>query len=190
MRDAGVEGALALAGVFVGHEHGSAPFAAEPEALTEAQGLEDDRRGDADALIGGHKADADGGEAHDEHGQDEHALAAQLVPEMAEDEAAEGPRQIADGKGAVGQNGADEGVSGREEELVENNARHDAVEEKVIPFDGGSEQTGEDDLADFLLAWCAHAMLLGDDDAVVRLAPPPPMGETSGVFSGERHLHG
>ena len=91
---------------------------------------------------------------------------------MAEDEPAEGTRQIADGKGAVGKDGAYERVGGGEEQLVEDDARHNPVEKEVVPFDGGSEQTGKDDLADLPFAGCAHAMLLGRPSAV-RVARPP-----------------
>ena len=149
MGDTGVKGLLAITGVFVGHEHRAAPFAAKTKALTQAQRLQDDGRGNANGGIGGYKANTHCGNAHDEHCENEHALAAQLVAVMAEDKAAKGACKIADGKGAVGHDGADERVGGGEVELVEHNARHHAVEEKVVPFNGGAKQAGNYDLAHF-----------------------------------------
>ena len=189
LRNTGVEGAFALARVFISHEHRAAPFAAEPEALAEAQGLEDDRRGNADLGVGRDKADADGRQPHDEHGQHQHALTSELVAEVAENEPAEGTGQIADGKGTVGQNGAYERVGGGEEQLVEDDARHNPVQKEVVPFDGGSEQTGKDDLADLLLAGCAHAMLLGT--AFRRPGCPSARSVAPGEgFAGRGHLVG
>ena len=76
---------------------------------------------------------------------------------MAEDERAEGAGQVADGKGAVGQQGPDEGVVGGEVELVEDDARHDTVEEKVVPFDGGAQQAGQGHGTDLFLGGRVHA---------------------------------
>ena len=160
LRNAGIEGAFLLARVFIGHEHGAAPFAAEAEALAQTHGLQDDGRGNAYLGIGGHKADADGGKAHDEHGEHQHALAAQSVAEVTEDESAEGAGQITDGKGAVRQKGADERIFRGEIQLVEDNARNHAVKEEVVPFDSGPEQAGQYHLADFFFAGRAHTKLL------------------------------
>ena len=108
---------------------------------------------------------------------------------MPENESAEGTGQIADGKGAVGQNGAYERVGGGEEQLVEDDTRHNPVQKEVVPFDGGSEQTGKDDLADLLLAGCAHAMLLGT--AFRRPGCPSARSVAPGEgFAGRGHLVG
>ena len=111
--------------------------------------MQDDGRGNADGGVGRHKANAHGGNAHDEHGENEHALAPQFVAVMPEKKAPKGPRKIADGKGAVRQNGAHERIGGRKVELVEHNACHHAVEEKIIPFNGGAKQAGDNDFAHF-----------------------------------------
>ena len=133
LRNTGIKGAFALAGIFIGHEHGTAPLAAQSEALHQAEGLENNGSRKADLLVGGHKTDADGGNTHNEHGQHKHALAAQLVAEVTEDKGAERAGQIADGKRAVGQQRADEGVCRGKVELVEEiNAsfQTDKIEEK------------------------------------------------------------
>ena len=66
-------------------------------------------RRDADLLVGRQQADQDGRHAHDHERQHQHALAADLVAEMAEDDAAQRTGDEADGEGGVGQQRRDEG---------------------------------------------------------------------------------
>ena len=66
---------------------------------------------------------------------------------MAEDDAAERPRDEADGVGGEGEQGADQRVERGEEQLVEDEGGGGAVEEEVVPLDGGADQAGEDDAA-------------------------------------------
>ena len=152
MRDTGIKSLFALIGVLIGHENSSTPLAAKPEPLAQAQGLQQDGRGNSDGRIGRHKPYAHSGNAHDKHGEDKHALTAQLVAVMPKDESAQRARQIADGKGAVRQDGSHEGIGGGEIEFAENDARHDPIKEKVVPLDGGAEQTGNNHLAHFFFA--------------------------------------
>jgi hypothetical protein len=58
---------------------------------------------------------------------------------MAEDDPAERPGDEADGIGGEGEQGPDERIVGGEEELVEDERRGRAVEEEIVPFDGGSD---------------------------------------------------
>ena len=78
-------------------------------------------------VVGRQHADQEGGDAHDHQGHHQHALAADLVAEVAEDHAADGARQEAHGEGAVGQHGRDERIAAREIQLAEHDAGDDAV---------------------------------------------------------------
>ena len=55
-------------GVFVGHQDRAAPFGAVGQALDDADQDEQDAGPDADALVGGQQADAEGGQAHQRSG--------------------------------------------------------------------------------------------------------------------------
>jgi hypothetical protein len=75
------------------HQHRAATFAAEADALEQAQYHERDGRGDADLPVGRQKTDQEGAEAHDDDGDREHRLAADPVAEMPEDRCAQRPSQ-------------------------------------------------------------------------------------------------
>ncbi|MPM16388.1 hypothetical protein SDC9_62767 [bioreactor metagenome] len=107
--------------------------------MRHTQQQEQDGRADADLRIGGHQADQEGGHAHDHQRHHQHALAADLVAEVAEDHAAQRPRHKAHGERGVCQQRGDERIVAGEVELVENDARHHAIEEKVVPLDGGAD---------------------------------------------------
>ena len=59
-----------------------------------------------------------------------------------------------------------------EEQLVEDDARHNPVQKEVVPFDGGSEQTGKDDLGISCLLGALMRCSLGRPSAA-RVARPP-----------------
>ena len=67
--------------------------------------------------------------------QHEHRLAADAVAEVAEDDAAERPRDEADGEGAEREQRADQRIDAREEQLAEDQRGGGAVEEEVVPLD-------------------------------------------------------
>ena len=98
------------------HEGGrGAPFAAGREPLHDAKRNQQDRRPDADRLIGRQQADGDRAERHQEDGEHQRRLAAPGVAEAADHDAAERPRQEADAIGREGgeQRGGRIGCSGR-----------------------------------------------------------------------------
>ena len=145
LREAGIQPAFVLGGVFVGHRHRPAPLAAEPDALQHAQQQQQDRRGDADLLIGRQQTDQHRGDAHDHQRHHQHVLAADAVAEMAEDHAAERTGEKADREGGVGEQDRDQRILGREIQLVEDDAGDGAIKEEVVPLDGGADQAGGDD---------------------------------------------
>jgi hypothetical protein len=130
------------------HEHGSAPLPTHPDALGDAQGDQDDRRPDADGVIGRHQPDAEGGHAHDEQRQHQHGLAPDAVAEMAEDDAAQGAGREADPIGGQRQQRARGRLDLGEEQLVEDQRGGRAVEEEVVPLDSGADEASRHDLSD------------------------------------------
>lgn len=109
-------------------------FAGDREALDQPQHDEERRGPHADLGVGGQQADREGGEAHEEHAEQEHVLAAVGVAPVAEDEGADGPGDVAD---AVGGERGDDGGAGifrGEEHLRENQRGRGRIDEEVIVF--------------------------------------------------------
>ena len=100
-------------------QHGSAPFAAEPDALHQPQNDEQHRRGHANLLIGRQAADQEGADAHQDHGGGQHLLAAEAIAEMAEQRTAERAGEKADAVGGDRDQCAEQRRQGRKEDLVE-----------------------------------------------------------------------
>ena len=148
---AGIEGTLVGGRGFEGHEHGPAPFAAEPDALCKAAQDEQYGRPDADGCIGGDEADGDRGDAHDFQRQDEDLLAPDLVAEVAENHASQRTGHKPHRERGEGKHGPDARVKVREKELIEEQPGDHSVEEEVIPFDDGPEDGGNDDAAEVFL---------------------------------------
>ena len=117
-----VEDLLAGWSEFGGDEHGAAPFAAHGHALDDAENDEKDWSHEADLLIGRQKADADSCQAHKEEGGDDRILAAELVPEVAEDDAAERAGDEANGEGGEGRQRAHGRADVGEEDITETSA--------------------------------------------------------------------
>ena len=145
LRKAGIKAALFGRGILVGHQHRAAPFAAEADALQDAQRQQRDRSPYSDLRVGRNQPDQERGDAHDHQGQDQHALAADPVAEMAEDDAPERTRDEADSERRVGEQRGDDRIAGRKIQLVEHDAGDDAVKKEIIPFDGRADQRREDD---------------------------------------------
>ena len=139
-----VEALLALGRVLGGHEDGAAPLAADADALEEAQGHEQDRGPDADGVVVGQQADADGGRAHEQQRGDQHRLAAGLVTEVAHDHAAEGAGDEADREGGERGEGAGEVGATGEELRAEHEGRGGAVDEEVVPLDRRADEAARD----------------------------------------------
>jgi hypothetical protein len=159
LRQRRIEAPLFLRRVLVRHEHRAAPFAAQADALCHPKQQQQQRRRDADLRIGGHQPDQEGGHAHDHQRDDEHALAPDLVAEVAEDHAAQRPRDEAHREGGVGQQRRHHRVAARKVELVEHDAGHHAVQEEVVPLDGGAHQGRNHHPANRFLVACTHVCL-------------------------------
>ena len=67
---------------------------------------------------------------------------------MADDDAADRPRDEADGVGAEGGKRARQRVERGEEQAVEDERRRRAVEEEVVPLDRGADQARDGDEPD------------------------------------------
>ena len=148
LRPRGPEAATAVVAVLGGHQHRTAPLAADGEALQQPADEQQDRRRDADGGVRREQADREGRDTHQHQRDDEHLLAADAVTEVAEDDATERPGDEADRVGAEGQQGRVDRVGVREEQRAEDERCGRAVEEEVVPLHGGADQAGEDDLDD------------------------------------------
>ena len=169
--------------VLGGHQHRAAPLAADGEALQQPADQQQDRRRDADGGVRRQQADRERRDAHHHQRDDEHLLAADPVTEVAEDHAAEGPGDEAERVGAEGEQRRGDRLGLGEEQRAEDEGGGRAVEEEVVPLDGGADQAGEDDLDDARLrrsaggrsggrAWlgrsCVVPFVGGDGGAAVR----------------------
>ena len=150
--------------VLGGHQHRAAPLATDGEALHEPADEQQDRRADADRGVRRQQPDRKGRDAHHQQRDDQHLLAADPVAEVPEDHAAEGARDEAERVGAERQQRPGGLLALREEQLAEDQGGRGAVEEEVVPLDGGADEGGEDDLDDVGLrrARVAWAGLPGD----------------------------
>ncbi len=124
----------------LGHQqHRATPLAADGESLDEAEGDEQGGGPVADLTVGGQAAHQEGGRADEEETELEQLLAAELVAEVTEHDAAERPGDEADGVGGECRDDRVEFVaSRREEDLAEYERRRGSVEEELIPFDDGA----------------------------------------------------
>jgi hypothetical protein len=126
---------------------GAAVFAAERQALQQAQRHEEDRRGHADGLVRGQDADQERRGAHDEDGDEEGILAADEVADAPEHERAERPDQEAGGIRRERRQQRRRGVAFREEQAGEER-RQRGIEIEVVPLEDGPERRREDDPPD------------------------------------------
>ncbi|MNF95260.1 hypothetical protein D3C84_780020 [compost metagenome] len=70
---------------------GAGPLTADHHALQKTQRNQQDRRSDADARVAGQQTDQGGGQAHAEHGDDQHSAASQFVADRPQHHGAQGP---------------------------------------------------------------------------------------------------
>jgi len=78
--------------------------------------------------------------------EDEHVLAPDPIPEVPEDYAPDGPRREPDPVGPESEQRPDERLAPREEELAEDQRRRRAIEEEVVPLNGGPDEARQDHL--------------------------------------------
>jgi hypothetical protein len=121
------------------HQHGTAPLAADRDALRDPQHDEQHRRERPDLLVGGQQADEHARDAHQAHREDEHPLAADPVAVVAEEGSAERPGEVAGGEGAETRDRADDRVERGEEDLVEHHRRGRGVQQEVVVLDDAAQ---------------------------------------------------
>ncbi|MOA33497.1 hypothetical protein D3C78_1547960 [compost metagenome] len=131
--------------MFDRHQHGAAHFAAERQPLADAQHDQQHRRRDADLFISGQQSDEHGADAHQQQAQRQHGFAPDAVAEVAEQDAADGPRQHAAGERAKGRQRAGRRIELRKEDLVEHQGRGGSVGEEVEGFHGGADDGRDGD---------------------------------------------
>jgi hypothetical protein len=137
--------------VLDGHQRRPAPLSTDAKPLQEAQGHEQDRGQHADGVEGGQQSYKERREAHDEQGENEHGLAADLVAVVAEDHAAYRPGHEGNPERGERGKGARQLAEAREEQRREDQRREDQrrrrpVQEKVVPLDGAADEAGRGDL--------------------------------------------
>ena len=118
-------------------------FAAQGEALREAQQHQQDRGPEADASVGRQDADEEGRCAHQDQGKQQDPLAPKPVAQQADDHA---PSRAGDESHAEGGKGCEDsagGVHGREEQRRKHRRRNRAVGREVNPLQRRAERTAE-----------------------------------------------
>ena len=110
------------------HERRAAPFAAQRDALDEAQGNQKDRCPHANLLVGRETPDRERAKRHDRHGDHQHGLAADSIAKVAEDRPADRARDEADRVGRERRQGSAERIDGGKEQGVEDQCRGRAVD--------------------------------------------------------------
>jgi hypothetical protein len=153
--EAGEVRALGGGRVFEGRRARAGLFAGHGQALQHAQDQQQDRRGDADLVVGGQHADEERGAAHAEQGDDQNPLAPDGVPEVAEDERADRAGNIGDAESGQRRNRRRRGIPGREEDLREDQGSGRPVNEEVVIL-----QRAADPRRDRRLAWGLRPMRL------------------------------
>ena len=128
-------------------QHRAAPLAADADALQCTQEGQQDRAPDADRCKGWNKSDQKCRDAHAEKRRDQRRLAADAIAVMTENRRSNRPGNKADEVGAEGKQRRRQRVLIGEVELAKNEAGGGAVEEKVVPFDGGADRRRDHRLA-------------------------------------------
>ena len=113
--------------------------------MNDAEQEKQNGRRHPDLLIGGKQPYGDGRNAHDDKRQNQHGFPPDPVSEMSEEDAADGPCHEADGEGRVSEHRRNELVACRKKELIEYDARDDAIEKEIIPFYRRADDAREDD---------------------------------------------
>ncbi len=158
------------------HQHRATPFAAKADALQEAQRDEQDRRRDSNLCIGRQQTDRESAETHHHDRNREHRLAADAVAIVTEDRRTERTREEADRIGTEGCDSCECRIAGSEEHLVEHQRGCRAVDQEVIPLDGGADHTGPDDLAHGrIVGISAVAVTVLNSSATVMFTPSKDM---------------
>src|SRR6478752_220555 len=137
--EAAEETAALVRGV-LGDEGGrAAVLTACGEALEHPEEDQQDRGPDADRVVGGDQADREGPDRHEDHGEGEDLLAADLVPHGAEEHAAEGPDEECHREGRERREELGGVVPGGEEDVPDGDGQV-GVDAEVEPLHGVTER--------------------------------------------------
>ncbi|MNL26863.1 hypothetical protein D3C87_1484190 [compost metagenome] len=128
--------------MFHGHQDRAAPLAPHGDALQEAHADEQHGCPISNAVVRRDQSDEDRGDAHQKQRDQQHRLASDAVAEMAEDDAAQRPREEPDRIRGKSRQGAGDRVKGGKEDLVEDQRGGRAVQKIVVPLDSGSHEAG------------------------------------------------
>jgi hypothetical protein len=126
------------------HQDRATPLATDGHPLQYAQRDEGDRRPDTDLPVGRERTDQEARDAHQGHRRDEHLLPPDAVTEVAEQDPAERPGEIARRERAEARHGGGEGVERGEEHLSEHHRGGGGVEQEVVVLDHAPDEAGGD----------------------------------------------
>src|SRR6202035_5189703 len=145
-----------MARPFHRQQNRAAPLAADADTLDQAENGQQHRAPDADHRISGQERHQKGRDAHQHQGDDQRRLAADAVAVVAKNKRADRARHKADEIDAEGAERRRERVLVGEEQLAEDEAGHGAVEEKIVPLDGGAYRRCDDGATELasMLVWC------------------------------------
>jgi hypothetical protein len=141
--EAGEEAAPALGGVLQRHRVGAALLAGGRQPLQDPHQHEQDRGGHADGGVGRDQADGEGGDAHQQQGEDQHLLAAEHVAEVADDDRADGAGHVRDAEGGQREQDAGGRLALGEEHLREHQPGGGAVDEEVVVLQHAADEAGQ-----------------------------------------------
>ncbi|MDT4859863.1 hypothetical protein FQZ97_943920 [compost metagenome] len=136
--EAGVEAASSEWRMFEDHRTGTGDLPGHGKALHQAQEYQQDGGEHADVVVGRQQADGHGGDAHQEHAQQQYVLAAAGVTPVAKDEGTHRAGQVAH---AIGGQRRDDGhlrVGVGEEDLREDQGCRLGIDEEVVVLQGGT----------------------------------------------------
>jgi hypothetical protein len=144
LRPARHEPAVSAITPFGRQQDRSAPLAADADALQHPAERQQNRAPDPNRLVAGHQADRRRPEPHQEKRGDERRFAADPIAEVTEDDRTEGAGCESHEVRREGQQHADKGIGLGEEHLREDEDRGHAIQEEVVPLDGGPDRGGHD----------------------------------------------
>ena len=125
----------------------AAVFRAGAEALHQPQRDQHDGRPDAGRLVSRQQADQESADANQHQRDDEYRLAPDPVAEVAEDHAAEGPREEAHTESCERSECPGGGFELGKEQLSEHQRSSHAIYEEVVPFQGRPDGRSHHDSA-------------------------------------------
>ena len=140
LREHAEPGALALGRILGRQQCRAAPFAAQPQALAEAQHTQQDRRPGPDAVVTRQHADQRGAHAHQQQGGDQGRFAPDAVAEVAEQRRAQWAGEEGDAEGEERRQHL-RGAGGlREEHRADHQRGGGGVDVEVVELDGGADE--------------------------------------------------